>query len=154
MVKENKKILEAIEKWKKHPYFCNRKVQKRLIKIAKELKPIKILNRKVWVVKHYLLRNKLAIRPFGLIFISEKIPKEFRDIVVKHEIAEEKYERLLSRKEAHKRAIEEEIKYAKKKGKLKKGLEFLKKRYPEAYKERIKILQQSKNKQKIINFFS
>jgi len=146
MVKENKKIFEAIEKWKKHPYFCNRKVQKRLIKIAKELKPIKILNRKVWVVKHYLLKGKLAIRPFGLIFISEKIPKEFRDVVVKHEIAEEKYERLLPRKEAHKKAIEEEIKYAKKKGKLKKGLEFLKKRYPEAYKEKIKILQQSQNK--------
>ena len=142
MSKENKKILEAIEKWKKKPYFCNRRVQKILIKIAKKVKPIKILNRKVWVVKHYLLKDKFAIRPFGLIFISEKIPKEFRDVVVKHEIAEEKYENLFSRREAHKRAIEEEIRYAKKKGKLKKGLEFLKKRYPEAYKERIKKLKQ------------
>jgi len=142
MSKQNKEIFEAIKKWKKKPYFCNRKVQKRLIKIAKEVKPIKILNRNVWIVKHYLLKDKLAIRPFGLIFISEKIPKEFRDVVVKHEIAEEKYENLFSRREAHKRAIEEEIKYAKKKGKLKKGLEFLKKRYPEAYKERIKILNQ------------
>jgi len=140
MSKENKKILEAIEKWKKKPYFCNRRVQKILIKIAKEVKPIKILNKPVWIVKHHLLKDKLAIRPFGLIFISERIPKKFRDIIVKHEIAEEKYEHLFSRREAHKRAIEEEIRYAKKKGKLKKGLEFLKKRYPKAYKERVKVL--------------
>jgi hypothetical protein len=140
MEKGNKKILKAIEKWKKHPYFCNRRVQRVLIKIAKEVKPIKILNKPVWIVKHHLLKDKLAIRPFGLIFISERIPKEFRDIIVKHEIAEEKYEHLFSRREAHRRAIVEEIKYAKKKGKLKKGLEFLKKRYPEAYKERVKVL--------------
>jgi hypothetical protein len=142
----NKKIFKVIEKWEKNPdHFCkNEKIRQRLIKIAKTIKPIKILNRRVWIVKHYLLRDKLAIRPFGLIFISEKIPKELYDIVVKHEIVEEKY-KFLSKKEAHKKAIEEEIKYAKKKKKLKKLLNFLKKRYPQLYRERIQELPKLSN---------
>jgi hypothetical protein len=141
-----KKILRAIKEWEKNPdHFCkNEKIHQRLIKIAKIIKPIKILNRPVWIVKHYLLRDKLAIRPFGLIFISEKIPKELYDIVVKHEIVEEKY-KFLSKKEAHKKAIEEEIKYAKKKKKLKKLLNFLKKRYPQLYRERIQELPKLSN---------
>jgi len=95
----------------------------------------------VWIVKHSLVKERLAIRPYGLIFISENVPKELREIVVKHEIIEEKYESLLkSKRKAHLEAIKGELKYAKKRKKLKKLLSFLKRKYPKLYSERMNLI--------------
>ncbi|MDI6591457.1 MAG: hypothetical protein QME61_00740 [Patescibacteria group bacterium] len=135
------KIFKAIDKLEKYPnYFCkSRKLRQRLVKIAKTTKPIKILKRPVWIIRHSLIKDKLAIRPFGLIFISKKIPKELREVVVKHEIIEEKYE-FLSKRKAHTEAIKEELQYAKKRKKLEKLLNFLKRKYPKIYSERVREL--------------
>jgi len=134
-------IFKAIGKLERYPnYFCkSRKLRQQLAKIAKTTKPTKILKRPVWIIKHSLVKDKLAIRPFGLIFISEKIPKEFRDIVVKHEIIEEEH-RFLSKRRAHTEAIKGELQYAEKRKKLEKLLNFLKRRYPRVYSERIREL--------------
>jgi hypothetical protein len=133
------KIQKKIEKLERFPtYFCKeKKLRQKLVKIATTTKPEMILNRPVWIVKHSLIKDKLAIRPFGLIFVSKKIPKKLLDVIVKHEIIEEKWE-CISRRKAHKKAIKAELEFAKRKGKLKKLLSFLKKRYPKLYSERIK----------------
>lgn len=138
------KLSEKIKKLERFPtYFCKAKrLRQKLAKIAKSKKPKKILNKYVWVVPNFLVGEKIAIRPFGIIFVSKKIPKNLLDIVVKHEIAEEKW-KSLSKKAAHKKAIQEELKYAKKRKKLKKLLKFLKKNYPALYLERIRELHRS-----------
>lgn len=134
-------IFKAIGKLEKYPnYFCkSRKLRQQLARIAKITKPIKILKKPVWIIKHSLIGDKLAIRPFGLIFISEKIPKKLRDIVVKHEIIEEKYE-FLSKRKAHAEAIKGELQYAKKRKKMEKLLNFLKRKYPKMFSERVREL--------------
>ena len=133
----DKKILEAIKK------LGDKKLHKKLKEIALKNKPIFIFGKSVWIIKHSLVKSKIAIRPYGLIFVSDAIPRDLLDIIAVHEKAEEKYAKKFSKRKAHFLASKEELKYAKKKKKLKKLLNFLKKKFPRVYSERIKILKSS-----------
>lgn len=100
---------------------------------------ILILDRPVWIVPHNFVGEKIAIRPHGLIFISEKVPKKFLKAIVFHEVVEEKYEISLGGKQAHEIAVIEEYNFLKKEGIQVKLLKWLRDLSEYAYINRIEI---------------
>jgi len=133
-------IEEAKEKLRKEKTnFCqSEKIHRSLVEIMDSSDYSLISSLPVWVVPEELIGDKICIRPFGLIFVSQKVPLEFLEFVVYHEEVEMEYEEKLGRRRAHNLAIEKELEYLVKKNMLKPLLEWLKVEFPSIYKDRLK----------------
>ena len=96
--------------------FCeNGKIHSLLLQWMESKDFILILEKPVWIVPHSYLKDKIAIYPHEMVFMSENVPDNIREIVVLHEIEEHRYEGLLGIRAAHRLAIVKELIYVKQK---------------------------------------
>lgn len=81
---------------------------------------------------------------FGAVFVDSRIPAEFQNIIIDHEIRESILKRAQYEKRsgnesmAHWTAVQREKKDLKRSGKMQEYLKWLKKNHPELYRDRIK----------------
>lgn len=117
--------------------FCDTKeIHKNILEYMNKNDYLIILGRPVWVVPHDYVKDKIAIRPFGLIFISDHVPKKFFEVIVYHEKVEEQYE-LDGSDSPHERALEKEYQFLKETKLYNEFMNWLKDFSPFAYNQRV-----------------
>lgn len=97
----------------------------RIVKWAETHKPVRIFGRPVWIVPHSYVNSRWAIRPFGLLFVSDRFPKWALNNVVYHELVEEGAEHKKSIKNPHLYATGQELYYIIGHGLLSKSIKWM-----------------------------
>lgn len=105
--------------------FIDKTQHANMVKWMSNHKPRYILGRPVWIVPHSYVGSRWAVRPFGLMFVSDRFPGWALKNVVYHELVEESAERDKSIKNPHLYATEQELYYIMAHKLLKKSIDWM-----------------------------